>query len=163
MTNKRRRPNLADSKGFTLIELLVVIAIIAILAALILAALTSAQKGARDSQRRNDIGQYHKALFQYADARGNYPGSLNTLVITSAINRQPYSALTAAGYLTGGPLFDPKNTAPYRYTYARTTVAGESSFVMCALLERESAQIVASRAGARKMSGTTNCVVTNAN
>lgn len=72
-----------SQKGFTLIELLVVIAIIAILAALILAALNSAQKGARDSQRRSDVSQIKTAAAQYqADNNGTYAASIAAMVPT---------------------------------------------------------------------------------
>lgn len=62
------------NKGFTLIELLVVIAILAILAAIALTSFTSAQKSARDTQRKSDLNQYRIALENYAlNNNGKYP------------------------------------------------------------------------------------------
>ena len=54
--------------GFTLIELIVVISIIGILAALTMASYSTAQRQARDTQRKNDLAQYRNALENYASA-----------------------------------------------------------------------------------------------
>lgn len=75
-------------KGFTLIELLVVIIIIGILATLTFVSYGSANKQARDSQRKNDIEQYRNLLQQYAISRpssGLYPTTLDTVVLASSI------------------------------------------------------------------------------
>lgn len=64
--------------GFTLIELLIVIAILGILAAAVLVAVNPAkrQRQARDSARKNDIGQLATALQAYytTPGQGQYPG-----------------------------------------------------------------------------------------
>jgi prepilin-type N-terminal cleavage/methylation domain-containing protein len=61
-------------RGFTLIELLVVISIIGILAALALTSYGGAQKQARDTQRRSDLGQYRNGLESYASVNNSlYP------------------------------------------------------------------------------------------
>jgi len=66
--------------GFTLIELLVVISIIGILAALALVSYTGAQKQARDTQRRSDLGQYRNSLENYAGVHaGLYPVSISSI------------------------------------------------------------------------------------
>ena len=52
--------------GFTLIELLAVIFIIAILTGIGLVSFLGAQKQARDTTRRSDLGQYRNALENYA-------------------------------------------------------------------------------------------------
>lgn len=49
-------------KAFTLIELLIVIAIIAILAGVVFANLNSARKRARDTEIKNNLSQFSKAL-----------------------------------------------------------------------------------------------------
>jgi len=68
MIEKRKK------KGFTLIELLVVISIIGILASLILARYSTAEKTARDAQRKSDLNQYRIALENYAAVNdGVYP------------------------------------------------------------------------------------------
>ncbi len=62
------------NKGFTLIELLVVISIIGILASLALTSYGGAQKQARDTERRSDLGQYRNGLESYASVNnGLYP------------------------------------------------------------------------------------------
>lgn len=65
-------------KGFTLIELLIVIAILGILAAAVLVAVNPAkrQRQARDSARKNDVGQLATALQAYytTPGQGVYPG-----------------------------------------------------------------------------------------
>ncbi|HEY8109118.1 MAG TPA: prepilin-type N-terminal cleavage/methylation domain-containing protein [Patescibacteria group bacterium] len=117
-------------KGFTLIELLVVIAIIAILAALILAALNSAQKGARDSQRRSDVSQIKTAASQYqADNSGTYAATIGDMVPT---------------YLGKTP------AAPQQGAAAAKTFAyfGDSSgFCVSILAERDSKYIQATPQG----------------
>ena len=60
-------------KGFTLIELLVVIAIIAIITSIGTANLITAQKQARDSARREIIGNVQNAFEQYYAEFGVYP------------------------------------------------------------------------------------------
>ena len=63
--------------GFTLIELLVVIAIIAIITSIGVANLITAQKQARDSARKEIIGNVQTAFEQYFVEFGEYP-SLDT-------------------------------------------------------------------------------------
>jgi prepilin-type N-terminal cleavage/methylation domain-containing protein len=62
-------------KGFTLIELLVVIAIIAIITSIGTANLITAQKQARDSARREIIGNVQNAFEQYFAELGVYPST----------------------------------------------------------------------------------------
>lgn len=63
-------------KGFTLIELLVVISIIGILMSFAFVSYTSAQKSARDTQRKSDLNQYRIALENYSVAYGGkYPAN----------------------------------------------------------------------------------------
>jgi len=59
-------------KGFTLIELLVVIAVIGLLAIIVLVAVNSARKKARDAKTMNDLKQFQTALELCYDKQGNY-------------------------------------------------------------------------------------------
>lgn len=62
-----------NEKGFTLIELLVVISIIALLSTVVLAALSTARRSARDAERINSIRQMQTALeFAYSGTE-TYP------------------------------------------------------------------------------------------
>lgn len=63
-----------SKRGFTLIELLVVVSIIGILASLLLARYGTAEKSARDAQRKSDLNQYRIALENFAAVKGGtYP------------------------------------------------------------------------------------------
>lgn len=130
MTNLFSRSTKRDQRGFTLIELLVVIAIIAILAALILAALNSAQKGARDSQRLSDLNQYKTALAQYqSDFGGAYPAGAD--VSATTIGLSP----TYMNPAPTPPQSGPAGAKTYSYFQGST-----SGFVICVNSERDNAK-----------------------
>ena len=117
MENRRK----IDKKhGFTLIELLVTISIISVLTAIGLANFAVSQKRARDARRQADLESVRSALEIYrAD-------NLSTGYPTTST----YSALSASllpNYLSQLPL-DPKNTAPYTYTYT----GGGNTYTICA-------------------------------
>ena len=96
-------------RGFTLIELLIVIAILGILAAAVLVAVNPAkrQRQARDSARKNDIGQIATALQAYytTPGQGIYPtasgvgaaGGLTELTVSQDLKQIPTDP-TGAGY-----------------------------------------------------------------
>ena len=98
--------------GFTLIELLIVIAILGILAAAVLVAVNPAkrQRQARDSARKNDVGQMATAVQAYftTPGQGTYPAGL--------------TALTASGDLKQIPT-DPTGGA---YSYTLNAASSES-------------------------------------
>lgn len=96
--------------GFTLIELLVVISIIGILAALSLASFTTAQKQARDTERKSDLVQYQNSLEGYANKNNSlYPARPDAAGASSA------TLCTDLG-LTGCSE-DPKNESDATYSY----------------------------------------------
>lgn len=88
------------SKGFTLIELLVVIAIIGILAVVILAALGTAQKSARDAKKKEAVRNVMTAIETYSSINGDYPTGLDDLVpqfvaeVPAEINKSKFGAGT---------------------------------------------------------------------
>lgn len=65
--------------GFTLVELLVVIAIIGMLVALLLPAVQAARGTARKNTCLNDMRQLGQAVFTYEQAKGKYPGYVQSL------------------------------------------------------------------------------------
>jgi prepilin-type N-terminal cleavage/methylation domain-containing protein len=98
------------TNAFTLIELLVVISIIGILAALSLASFSTAQKQARDTQRKSDIGQYQNSLESYANKNnGLYPSRPDA---AGASSDTLCTDLTLTGCAT-----DPKNTSDASFAY----------------------------------------------
>lgn len=117
--------------GFTLIELLVVIFIISILTGIGLVSFSGAQKQARDTTRRSDLGQYRVAIENYAvNNNGIYPvkdsggGSLKTMCTSE----------TLVGFM-GQCLEDIKNTADASYTYRYFSDSANSRWVIYAKLE----------------------------
>ena len=131
-----------DSRGFTLIELLVVIAIIAVLSAIILAALASSQKGARDTTRISDLDSYKKALVQYEGQTGFFPASAgNWITANSSIPCPSISPPSPGTKYLEQCLLDKNNTTTgaalgnshlqYRY------VGSTAGFAVCANLERK--------------------------
>lgn len=102
--------------GFTLIELLIVIAILGILAAAVLVAVNPAkrQKQARDSARKNDIGQLATALQAYftTPGQGLYPAG------SGAPGSPGLGSLTTSGDLKQLPTDPTDGTANYTYTVA---------------------------------------------
>ncbi len=67
-----------NKSGFTLLEILLAIAILAILAAVTLSAINPIRQlsEARDSQRKNDVSELHKAVQQYFIDKGAYPADV---------------------------------------------------------------------------------------
>ena len=110
--------------GFTLIELLVVISIIGILAALALVSYTSAQKQARDTQRKSDLRQYQTALESYANK--------NNIYVSGVIPTDPSDLCVA---LTGSDDCpeDPKSADGVSYNYCTNSTS--TQYVLWATTE----------------------------
>lgn len=104
--------------GFTLIELLVVIAIIAIITSVGVANLLTAQKQARDSARREIIGNIQSAFEQYFAETGAYPTSVGGDIPSAFEN--------------GVTPTDPKNSGVYLIDYSLTDT---DAYCVCATLE----------------------------
>lgn len=101
-------------KGFTLIELLVVIAIIAIITSIGVANLITAQKQARDSARREIIGNVQSAFEQYFAEFSAYP-----------------LASPGSAFESGTIPVDPKNSSPYTINW----VVNANDYCVCANME----------------------------
>ena len=95
-------------KGFTLIELLVVISIIGVLATVVFVSFSTAQKQARDTQRKSDLRQYQAALENYANKATamTYPSKPNAVDVTT---------IFATLVLTSPCPTDPKSGNVYSY------------------------------------------------
>ncbi len=81
-------PFFKPRRGFTLIELLIVVAIISILVAIGLAAFTTAQRGARDSQRQSDVGEVAGALGLYYGDNNSYPETFFGQIVCDGVGKQ---------------------------------------------------------------------------
>jgi prepilin-type N-terminal cleavage/methylation domain-containing protein/prepilin-type processing-associated H-X9-DG protein len=93
------RPQRNPAKGFTLVELLVVIAIIAILAALLLPALTGAQKSAKRVWCENNLRQIGLAFQIFAhDHNSKFPMAV-------PISEGGSQEFTVNSYLVNGPFY----------------------------------------------------------
>lgn len=117
--SSRQLPVASRSRGFTLLELLVVISIIAILVGLSSVSYTTAQKKSRNSKRRGDMQAVSKAFEQYNSLNQAYTNNCATMAI---------------GSLPTGLPTDPKNVAPYVYSFSCPDTA---TYCACADLETE--------------------------
>ena len=105
-------------KGFTLIELLVVITIIGILTAAGLVFFANAQKSGRDARRQADVRGIANAYEQYFSSNGAYPA------LATGID-------TTAYFPSAARPVDPRNVAPYQYSYFNST----AGYCVCAAFE----------------------------
>lgn len=109
-------------RGFTLIELVVVIAIIAVLAAIVMPAVATQIKNARDSRRMADIKELSGAFVKFATQNGFAPGDGIDPSCNECYNGKtsPSSNLNSqlAGFFSGGIPMDPLgNTSKFFYYY----------------------------------------------
>lgn len=72
-------------KGFTIVELLVVITIIGLLMALLLPAVNSARRTAREAQCMNNSRSLGQAMLGHATAKEYFPGRLSNLPTNSGV------------------------------------------------------------------------------
>lgn len=130
---------LAIIKGFTLIELLVVVGIIGLLVGLGTSYYSTAQKKARDSQRRSDLKQLQQALELYRQDKTApiaYPteSGVNTLGSCSGIlGDAPTPAVVYLQKIACDP--GSLTPTPYYYNVDNTNL----TYTVCACLEAGSA------------------------
>src|SRR5438876_1194600 len=82
--------------GFTIIELLVVIAIISILATMGMAQYRQGIVHAREAVLKTDLFDLRDAIDQYYADKGQYPGTLDSLVTEGYIRKIPVDPFTNA-------------------------------------------------------------------
>lgn len=126
--------------GFTLIELLVVISIIGILAALSLVSFSTAQKQARDTQRKSDLKQYQTSLESFANKQSSslYPSRTSainasnlctTLGISGSCPQDPSSPTKVYYYISDGS-GDPGSDAT-KYILWAALDSSANYFIVC--------------------------------
>ena len=81
-------------RGFTLIELIIVLSIIGLLVGLGLPTYKSATVKARETDLKENLFILRKLIDQYAQDKGKYPASLQTLVQDSYIRAIPVDPVT---------------------------------------------------------------------
>jgi len=81
-------------RGFTLIEIIIVLGIIALLVGVALPTYKSATVKAREAVLHENLFILRKLIDQYAQDKGKYPASLQTLVEDSYIRSIPVDPMT---------------------------------------------------------------------
>jgi general secretion pathway protein G len=85
-----------SSSGFTIIELLVVLALISILATMGMAQYRQGVVHAREAVLKTDLFDLRDAIDQYYADKGQYPGTLDSLVSDGYIRKVPVDPFTNA-------------------------------------------------------------------
>jgi general secretion pathway protein G len=101
MSTQKARPwpstapsTMIGERGFTLIELIIVLSIIGLLVGLALPNYKSATVKAREAVLKENLFILRKLIDQYAQDKGKYPASLQTLVQDSYIRSIPVDPMT---------------------------------------------------------------------
>lgn len=81
-------------RGFTLVELIIVLSIIGLLVGLALPTYRSATVRAREAVLKENLFILRKLIDQYAQDKGKYPASLQTLVQESYLRAVPVDPMT---------------------------------------------------------------------
>jgi general secretion pathway protein G len=81
-------------RGFTLVELIIVLSIIGLLVGLALPTYRSATVRAREAVLKENLFILRKLIDQYAQDKGKYPASLQTLVQESYLRAIPVDPMT---------------------------------------------------------------------
>jgi general secretion pathway protein G len=87
-------PTRTGERGFTLIELIIVLSIIGLLVGLGLPTYRSARIKAEEAVLKENLFILRKLIDQYAQDKGKYPASLQTLVQESYIRAIPVDPVT---------------------------------------------------------------------
>jgi len=109
-----------NKKGFTLIEMLIVIVIMGILTTITVAQFMTAQRKARDVQRKGDISALGKALEMYYTDYGEFPrSSLGEIQLISGEIIHWGGVFEDDGYtyMATVPTENRINNPPYQYCY----------------------------------------------
>ena len=85
-----------SASGFTIIELMVVLALISILATIGLAQYRNGVVHAREAVLKTDLFDLRDAIDQYYADKGQYPGTLDSLVTDGYIRKVPVDPFTNA-------------------------------------------------------------------
>ncbi|OGK14615.1 hypothetical protein A3C98_00140 [Candidatus Roizmanbacteria bacterium RIFCSPHIGHO2_02_FULL_37_15] len=118
MTNDNQIAEMKDQikRGFTLLEMLVVIGIISILIGIGAVSYSTAQKKARDSKRKLDIGAIKNAMEQYYSlCNGSYPAAAAGGKVPSSIQTDPYPLCSTETVIISSTPTDPRTLDPYDY------------------------------------------------
>ncbi len=101
MSTRKARPWLSTERatgtgerGFTLIELIIVLSIIGLLVGLALPTYRSSTVRARETVLKENLFVLRKLIDQYAQDKGKYPASLQTLVQESYLRAIPVDPVT---------------------------------------------------------------------
>lgn len=111
--------------GFTLIEVLIVITIIGVLSAVVVFAVGSKLKQARDADRETDLHEIRIGLEQYFLHESRYPDAL-------VFNTQPLTSADGSQIFLPRVHHDPVNVDPYLYVYNATPSGDATSYDLCA-------------------------------